>query len=169
MAKELGSWSGMRKYLESDMLASTLKGRIRYSCTTFVGMDGCGIFGIFVDDKSIKQFSAETVASDSYSKTKPVNMTEYWQAYWHEKNNVPLENRREFDDEEFADALTKYRSLDIFEAIYSDNPMIRMFAILDRHLGKRSLRQLIDKIDSQPVWLRYFYRLRMSAENIDCM
>ena len=42
MAKALGSWSGMRKYLESDMLASTLKGRIRYSCTTFVGYSRCG-------------------------------------------------------------------------------------------------------------------------------
>jgi len=60
MAKAMGSWSRMRKYLENEMIAKTLKGRIRYSCTTFVGMDGCGIFEIFVDDKSIKQFSMET-------------------------------------------------------------------------------------------------------------
>jgi len=29
MGKILGSWSGMRKYLEEEMLADALKGRIR--------------------------------------------------------------------------------------------------------------------------------------------
>lgn len=38
MAKPLGSWSGIRTYLEQDMLAECLKNRVRYSCTTFVGM-----------------------------------------------------------------------------------------------------------------------------------
>lgn len=169
MAKAMGSWSGMRKYLESEMLANTLKGRLRYSCTTFVGMDGFGIFGVFVDDESIKRFSMETVASDLYPNTKPVDMTEYWQAYWREKESVPLEKRKEFDDEEFADALTLYRSLNISEAIYSNNPIVRMFAILDRRLGKRTLQKLTEKIELQPAWLQYFYRLRISAENIDCM
>ena len=46
MGKILGSWSGMRKYLEQDMLANSLQGRIRYGCTTYVGMDGCHIFEV---------------------------------------------------------------------------------------------------------------------------
>ena len=167
MAKAMGSWSGMRKYLETEMLTDILKGRIRYSCTTFVGMDGCGIFEVFVDDKSIKRFSMETVASELYPNNKPVDMTEYWKAYWHEKENVPLEQRKEFDDEEFSDALTQYRSLNISEAIYADSPIIRMFAILDRRLGKRTLQKLAEEINMQPEWLQYFYRLRMNTENID--
>ena len=40
MGKALGSWSGMRKYLEQEMLADSLHGRIRYGCTSYVGMDG---------------------------------------------------------------------------------------------------------------------------------
>lgn len=39
MSKILGSWSGMRKYLEQEMIAEGLRGRIRYNCTTYVGMD----------------------------------------------------------------------------------------------------------------------------------
>ena len=35
MGKILGSWSGMRKYLESEMLAESLHGRIRYGCTSY--------------------------------------------------------------------------------------------------------------------------------------
>ena len=34
MGKALGSWSGMRKYLEQEMLADSLLGRIRYGCTS---------------------------------------------------------------------------------------------------------------------------------------
>ena len=63
MSKVLGSWSGMRRYLEQDMLAECLHGRIRYGCTTYVGMDGCHIFEICVDGKQIKRFSWETVNS----------------------------------------------------------------------------------------------------------
>lgn len=61
MGKILASWSGMRKYLEQEMIADCLKGRVRYNCTTYTGMDGCRIFGIFIDKKLVKQFSWETV------------------------------------------------------------------------------------------------------------
>lgn len=40
MSKVLGSWSGMRKYLEKEMLAKSVQGRIRYNCTRYIGMDG---------------------------------------------------------------------------------------------------------------------------------
>ena len=53
MGNILGSWSGMRKYLEKDMLADSLKGRIRYGCTTYVGMDGCRIFEVCIDGTRI--------------------------------------------------------------------------------------------------------------------
>ena len=49
MGKILGSWSGMRKYLEQEMLAEPLRGRVRYGCTRYVGMDNCHIFDITVD------------------------------------------------------------------------------------------------------------------------
>ena len=59
--KILGSWSGMRKYLERDMLAESLIGRIRYGCTTYVGMDDFKIFEICIDGVQVKRFSLETV------------------------------------------------------------------------------------------------------------
>ena len=61
MGKILGSWSGMRKHLEQDMLANSLQGRIRYGCTAYVGMDGCHIFDVCIDSEQIKRFSWETV------------------------------------------------------------------------------------------------------------
>ena len=50
MGKYEGSWSGMRRYLEHDMLAPCLYGRVRYGCTAYVGMDGSRIFEICIAD-----------------------------------------------------------------------------------------------------------------------
>ena len=57
MGKYEGSWSGMRRYLEHDMLAPCLYGRVRYGCTAYVGMDGSRIFEICIDGRPVKHFS----------------------------------------------------------------------------------------------------------------
>ena len=61
MGKILGSWSGMRKYLEQEMTADSIKGHIRYECTAYKGMDGSHIITIFIDGRKFKHFSWETV------------------------------------------------------------------------------------------------------------
>ena len=63
MGKILGSFSGMRKYLEKEMLAPALLDRVRYGCTHFVGMDNCRVFEVAVDGQTVKRFSWETVNS----------------------------------------------------------------------------------------------------------
>lgn len=163
------SWSGMRKYLEEDMLADSLKNRVRYSCTKFVGMDGGGLFRIFVDKKPVKDFSLETLAKYSYNLydgKKPIDLSNYWQYWEYEEDNTPLNERVEFEDAEFADALYQYRSNDIFDSLYDENPIVRMFAVLDRRVGKRTLSSLKDEVSEQPEWLAFFYKLRLEAENI---
>lgn len=174
MGKILGSWSGMRKYLEQEMLAECLKGRIRYNCTTYVGMDGCKIFEIFVDDKLIKQFSWETVnsyfinngLSSENSRKHPMDITEYWDGFWETLDRFPMDEREEYTDGEFCDALEQYRNQAIQESVISNNPLVRMFAVLDRRIGKRTLANIINKGDIQPQWLQYFYNLRVEAESI---
>lgn len=163
------SWSGMRKYLEEDMLADSLKNRVRYSCTKFVGMDGGGLFRIYVDKKPVKDFSLETLAKYSYNLydgKKPADLSDYWQYWEYEEDNTPPNDRVEFEDAEFADALYQYRSNDIFDSLYDENPIVRMFAVLDRRVGKRTLSSLKDEVSEQPEWLAFFYKLRLEAENI---
>lgn len=163
------SWSGMRKYLEEEMLADSLKNRIRYSCTKFPGMDGGGLFRIFVDKKPVKDFSLETLASDSYNVyngKRPAEIYEVWQYWRYEQENTPLNERREFSDNEFASALYYYRHSDIFDSLYDEDPIVRMFAVLDRRVGKRTLVSIRDEVSEQPEWLAFFYKLRLEAENI---
>lgn len=113
MGKALGSWSGMKKYLEQEMLADSLRGRVAYSCTKYPGMDGFGFFEVRVDGKTVKQFSAEAVAIDELAGTKAIDMQHFWKGYWRQIDAVPLESRNEFDDAEFSKALSKYRSIPI--------------------------------------------------------
>ncbi len=166
-----GSWSGMRKYLEKEILADSLKGRVRYGCTTYVGMDGCKIFEVCIDDKQAKRFSWETVNNYFIEKgyksiEKPFGTVEYWNEFWSLLDKYPLCERTEYKDSEFADALGEYRNQDIKCSIQSDNPIVRMFAVLDRRLGKRTLEKLKDTLAEQPEWLKQFYILRFEAENL---
>ena len=74
--------------------------------------------------------------------------------------------RTEYTDNEFCDALEKYRNQDIQESIVSDNPIIRMFALLDRRTGKRTLSRIREGIEDQPLWIKQIYYLRFEAEKL---
>ena len=45
-------------------------------------------------------------------------------------------------------------------------PIVRIFALLDRRLGKRRLAALADVMETELDWVRPFYRLRMEAEGL---
>ncbi len=166
-----GSWSGMRRYLEQDMLAEPLRGRVRYNCPSGVNLYEFQRFEICVDGRSIKSFSYDGVRSHLQRRgmlPKPPSngsmneeMWDYWRQCAEIEGDVSMEDRTEYTDGEFADALEQYRLQDIQTSLASDNPIVRMFAVLDRRVGKRTLEKLKDEIDRQPEWLQYFYRLRL--------
>ena len=165
MSKILGSWSGMRKYLEREMIADSLQGRVRYNCTTYVGMDGCRVFEVFIDNKSIKRFSWETVNTYFIQKgyiVKPPKMSifEYWEGYWELLDEYPMSVRTEYTDEEFCDALKEYRNTDIQKSIHSKNSIVRMFALFDKRVGKRTLKKIEEEMKKEPEWLQNIYCLR---------
>ena len=171
MGKILGSWSGVRKYLEQDMLAPALRRRLRYGCTAYVGMDGCHVFEIWIDGVQVKRFSWETVntyfINNGYTTNpNPNGIGEYWADFWHLMDKYPLDKRTEYTDDEFCQALEVYRNQDIQDSINSQHPIVRMFAVLDRRIGKRTLIKLQKSIEEQPEWLRQFYLLRLHSENI---
>ncbi len=160
-----GSWSGMRKYLEKEMLADSLKGRIRYGCTKYICMEGSRIFEVCIDDKQVKRFSWETL--QTYLKENGDNEYERsWCQLWYYVRDNSVESRDVYVDIDFCDALTEYRNQDIKISLQSNNPIVRMFAILDRRVGKRTLEKLKESVAEQPEWLKRFYLLRLEAENI---
>ena len=94
----------------------------------------------------IKRFSLETVNSyfikNNYKKE---SNSEYWDEFWNLMDSVPIENRTEYTDGEFCEALKNYRNNDIQDSIRSKNPIEVMFAILDRRIGKKTLKDIESK------------------------
>lgn len=90
--------------------------------------------------------------------------SEYWAEFWSLLDTYSIEQRTEYTDEEFCEALEQYRNQDIQTSILSKNPLVRMFAIVDRRIGKGTLQKVKETIDEQPEWLRRFYMLRLSSE-----
>ena len=161
----------MRKYLEHEMLAPSLIGRVRYGCTSYPSMDDCHVFEICIDGKQVKRFSWETVNTyfiDCGYKTNkaPRGEREYWEEFWQLLDKYPQSLRIEYTDAEFCRALEIYRNQDISDSISSENALVRMFAVLDRRVGKRTLKKLKDSLEAQPEWLLQFYNLRFDTEGV---
>ena len=162
----------MRKYLEKEMLAECLHGRIRYNATTYVGMDGFHLFEIYLDDQLVKRFSLETVNTyfieNGFKKEsgRPYGHMEYWKDFWPLLDSTPVTARGEYTDEEFCDALSCYRTQPIHESITSENPLVRMFALLDRRIGKRTLVSVRETFMAGPEWLSRLYQVRLDAEHL---
>ncbi len=149
-----GSWKGMKKYLEQDMLCQSLQGRVSYHLEVYPRFSThAGCFRVTLDGKTVKKFGYyHSACKMSWAKNFP------WQ--------FPMESRVEYTAREFSDALEAYRHQPIAESLNSQNPMVRLFAIVDRRVGKRTLQRLVDTVEDQPEWLRCFYQARLVAEGI---
>lgn len=75
-------------------------------------------------------------------------------------------NKGGFDQFIFYNAFHAYQSSSIDESLKSDDPIVRLFAIMDKRVGKRTLQKLLSQIENQPPWLQTFYKLRLEADGI---
>ena len=63
-------------------------------------------------------------------------------------------------------AIYEYKNSNIIDSINSENMLVRMLAVMDRRVGKRTLFKLTNKIYDQLDWLKFFYKLRLDAEGM---
>ena len=177
------SWSGLRKTLEQDLLCPALRGRVQYFLTHYHGApDNYGRFCVRVDGQehvmaNPYDYYVKGYDSEEYRRKAALGVP---QREWtgketlYEAENEAVERgveRQAMEDGVFeiwfvTDAIRTYTQSPIAESLYSDNPLVRMFAVLDRRVGRRTLEQLAEQAEGQPEWLQYFYRLRLEAEGL---
>lgn len=164
------SWSAMRKVLEQENICDSLKGRIQYLATRYrdshdqegrvaVRLDGREIFQSFFFDWQAKRDAV--VKSNVISKVQAESYWDYW-----DKVHLETKNHGGFDQYGFYDAFHEYQNESIEDSLSSADPVVRLFAILDRRTGKRRLQNMLSEIESQPEWLQVFYKLRLESEGI---
>ena len=175
------SWSSIRKRLEQDLLCEKLRGRVQYFRTIYHGApDEYGRFAVRVDGKEV-------------FRANPYNEMAIWQLEqqikeeqqippreWTGKEDLYDEENRAVeevarlqaaeggvvDSFEIPWVIRQYLNQNITANLEDEDPVVRMFAILDRRVGKRRLKEIADHVDEQPVWLQAFYRLRLEAEGM---
>lgn len=144
------SWSNMRKNLENEYICESLKGRIQYFATRYHhSHDSEGRVSIRIDNKE--------VFKSCYFD---------WCNYCC-KSDISAINNGAFDQFFFYKAYYIYDNQPIKDSLNSNNAIVRLFAILDKRTGKRTLEKIKNTVDIQPDWLKPFYELRLSAENIN--
>jgi len=165
-------WSKTRKMLEQDLLCPALRGRVRYFSTRYrKAHDQTGRYCVVIDGKDVLSAPTETeykiyreVHSNRLINGQPPAGKSLKDVYAEVTSD--LISNGVFGDWHFIEALNEFLNSSIEDALASQNSLVRMFAILDRRVGKRTLEKLKHSVENEPEWLRYFYRLRLESEGV---
>lgn len=162
------SWGKLKNQLEKEFLCESLKGRIHFFYTVYRKThDGIeGRFAISLDNEEV--FKVNSFDRHKYW-TLEKDLHEEFNLEWKDAINFVKDIRKknfEYSTEDVFNSMRFCLSMPIKASFNSDDYLVKMFAILDRRVGKRTLNKLKDEIMEQPEWLQYFYKLRLDAENI---
>ena len=166
----VSTWSGIRNKLENDYLCSVLRGHIQYFATSYwESHDQTGRAAIRLD-------GVEVLRSNYYAYEQ-----NYWNRYQalrrkgvgEDDPKAPFRMAHEgtlndgcFDNSFFYEAFHEFDNQSIGKSLVSENPLVRIFTLLDRRLGKRRLLALEESMEQELDWVRAFYVIRMQAEGL---
>mgnify|MGYP006896097667 FL=1 len=71
-----------------------------------------------------------------------------------------------FDQRCFYNAFAEFDQQSIEMSLKSENLIVRIFAVLDRRVGKRRLALMKETVAEEPDTFREFYAIRMKAEDL---
>lgn len=159
-------WSNIRKKLETEYLAKSLQGHIQYYATSY--------------SRSPDHEGRAVIRYDGQEIMKGC----YWNN-WLKASLFPKDEKYEnrisrdmayiddtalklgvFDQRCFYAAFAEFDNQSIEASLKSDDLIVRIFAILDRRIGKRRLELMKESITSEPETFQTFYAIRTKAEGI---
>lgn len=160
-------WSKTKKAL-MDRMADSLKERVRYnfevySTNKFRYWTKMKVLYIYVDDEL---WFATNPESWSKHHEYLYKMTDDERAAWPDSFKYASEYGLMDIDSMMRNIHWYLNDYSVKDCLESKNHILRMLAILDRRIGKRTIKQLVDNIDNEPEWLRKFIRLRAECEGI---
>lgn len=162
----MATWSGIRKKLEAEYLAQSLQGHIQYYATSYSkSHDHEGRAAIRYDGKEI----IKGCYWNNWMKAELFPRDEKWNirmtvehAYM---DDVALK-LGVFDQRCFYKAFEEFDNQSIDKSLVSDDLIVRIFAILDRRIGKRRLLLIQETIEDEPETFQEFFAIRAEAEGL---
>lgn len=158
------TWTGIRHKLENDYLAESLRGRIRYECISYSKCpDHEGRAAILLDGEQVLSGSYCEQWSKAKLLPKDETLAKRLRGEFPYMDETALKYGQ-FDQWCVYRAFYEFDSQSIEKSLASDNLLIRIFAVLDRRTGKRTLLRLNDTEDGEIF--RRFLMIRMEAEGM---
>lgn len=162
----MATWSGIRKKLESEYLAKSLQGHIQYYATTYSrSHDHEGRAAIRYDGKEI----IKGCYWYNWTKAGQFPKDEKYERRMREENAFMDDTALKlgvFDQRSFYAAFQEFDQQSIEKSLKSENLIVRIFAVLDRRVGKRRLLMMKDTIEQEPNTFKEFYAIRARVEGI---
>lgn len=156
------SWAGLNKQL-SGFLCDECKGRLSYFLTRYHEVhNSYGRAAIRLDNREMVCFSWIEMYHQEHDLNEIWKETGIW-----DDNDLGLKKKWDanatYYDMDFLSSATSFLQMPIMDALYSDNYILQIFAILDRRIGKRTLRKIQEEgaYQSYPFWVKQFYELRL--------
>ena len=147
----------------SERLCEGLRGRVTYFLTRYHAVhNSYGRAAIRLDGKELAVFTWSNGYLLEYAEQ------ELWET------DAPKEEHQRLDREfaengvlsewDFLKAATKFLQMPIADALRSEDWLVRIFAVMDGRVGKRTLQKLAESEEykSYPEWVLRFYELRLS-------
>lgn len=162
----MATWSGIRNKLENEYLAESLHGRIQYYCISYSrSPDHEGRASIRLDGE-------ELVSGCYWNQWSKAHLFPHDEKY---ESRMKLEfpyidetalKLGVFDQRCFYNAFEEFDNQSIEKSLASDNLIVRIFAVLDRRVGKRRLIAMKETIKEEDEIFNLFYSVRVNAEKI---
>lgn len=159
------SWSGLRKQL-NDCLCASLKGRITYFLTRYHDVhNSYGRASIRDGGKELVNFSWVEMYRQDRDTNELWKKTGRWDVHAQELRDK-WDMEATYSDLDFLNAAAAFLQLPIQDALKSENSLIRVFAVLDKRVGRRTLEKIkiSEEYKGYPQWARQFYELRLEAD-----
>ena len=162
----MSTWSGIRKRMESEYLAESLKGDISYFATSYSrSPDHEGRAAIRYDGKEIIKgcYYYNWTKAASFPKDEKYERRMSQEFAYMDDTAIKL---GVFDQTCFYRAFDEFDNQSIEKSLYSENLLVRIFAVLDRRVGKRKLISMKETIENEDDTFKEFFAIRMDAEGI---
>lgn len=162
----MATWSGIRKKLETEYLAQSLKGLIQYYVTSYSkSPDHEGRAAIKYEGKEIIKgcYWNNWMKADLFPKDEKYEKRMKVENAYMDDTALKLGI---FDQRCFYNAFAEFDNQDIEMSLKSEDLIVRIFAVLDRRVGKRRLAFMKETIMKEPETFQEFYAIRMKAEGL---
>ena len=162
----MASWSGMRHKLENEYLAESLRGRIQYFCTTYrESHDREGAAAIRLDGRELVRggYFQNWTKARFFPKDEKYNKRM-------EENFAFLDDTAlrlgVFDQRCFYRAFDEFTNQSIDASLQIEDLIVRIFAVLDRRVGKRRLERMKETLREEDEIFNMFFAIRADAEGV---